>query len=85
MIKSKELTDPNSCMSRAKDDEMTFVLLARDIAAPKAIREWVRERCRIGKNRYDDAQIIEALDCADAMDHQRLDRLSKEIREGESR
>lgn len=24
MIKSQELTDPKSCMSRAHDDEMTF-------------------------------------------------------------
>lgn len=38
MIKSRELSDPNSCMSRAKDDEMTFVLLGRDAAAPQAIR-----------------------------------------------
>jgi hypothetical protein len=33
MIKSKELSDPQSCMSRARDDEMTFVLLARDLCA----------------------------------------------------
>ena len=34
MIKKKELSDPNSCMSKARDDEMTFVLLGRDAAAP---------------------------------------------------
>lgn len=72
MIKREELTNPRSCMVRANDDEMTFVLLARDVAAPVAIRAWVKERCRIGKNRYDDPQITEALDCADEMEKQRL-------------
>ena len=64
MRKTEELTNPRSCMSRAKDDEMTFVLLARDAAAPKAIRFWCDERVRLGKNTYDDPQIKEALQCA---------------------
>lgn len=68
MIKRLELTDPNSCMSRAKDDEMVFVLLGRDKAAPAAIRAWCDERIRLGKNRDDDPQITEALNCADAME-----------------
>ena len=74
MIKSKELTDPKSCMSRAKDDEMTFVLLARDAAAPFAIRAWAQERIRLGKNKIEDTQIIDALWCADAMEHSQLNR-----------
>lgn len=68
MIKSKELTDPNSCMSKARDDEMTFVLLGRDAAAPLTIRTWVQERIRLGKNTLGDPQIQEALACADTMD-----------------
>lgn len=64
MIKRDELTNPNSCMSRAKDDEMTFVLLGRDAAAPVAIGAWIDERLRLGKNLEDDAQIIEARACA---------------------
>lgn len=64
MIKREELTNPNSCMSRAADDEMTFVLLGRDAAAPAAIRTWVMERLRLGKNQVGDAQITEALACA---------------------
>ncbi len=67
MIKKEELTNPQSCMSRAVDDEMTFVLLARDSAAPVAIEAWVAERIRLGKNNPGDAQIVEALDCADTM------------------
>jgi len=70
MIKSEELTNPKSCMSRAKDDEMTFVLLARDVAAPVAIRAWVKERLRLGKNQMRDHQIIDALACADDMELQ---------------
>lgn len=67
MIKREELTNPASCMSRAKDDEMTFVLLGRDAAAPAAIHAWVSERIRLGKNTVNDSQIIEALRCAEAM------------------
>lgn len=67
MIKREELTNPNSCMSRARDDEMTFVLLGRDAAAPAAIHAWATERIRIGKNTAVDPQIMEALDCAAKM------------------
>jgi hypothetical protein len=68
VIKKEELSNPNSCMSKAHDDEMTFVLLARDAAAPFAIRAWVRERIRLGKNHPDDDQIQEALMCANRME-----------------
>ena len=70
MRKRDELT--KGCMARAGWDEMTFVLLGRDAAAPVAIRAWVAERVRIGKNRADDAQIVEALQCADMMERERL-------------
>jgi hypothetical protein len=65
MLKIDELSNPNSCMSRAQLNEMTFVLLGRDVAAPVAIRAWVAERIRLGKNILGDAQITEALNCAD--------------------
>ena len=68
MRKAQELTDPNSCMSKAKDNEMTFVLLGRDIAAPHAIRCWIQERVRTGKNKIDDSQIVDALECAQTME-----------------
>ena len=60
MRKRDELTDPTSCMSRARDEELTFVLLGRDAAAPAAVRAWIAERLRLGKNQPHDAQIIEA-------------------------
>ena len=68
MIKRDELTNPNSCMSRARDDEMTFVLLGRDHAAPVAIRAWVAERIRLGKNMLADEQIQEALSVATSLE-----------------
>ena len=60
MRKRDELTDPNSCMSRAREDEWTFVLLGRDRAAPVAVCAWIDERIRLGKNQPDDPQIKEA-------------------------
>jgi hypothetical protein len=56
------------CMAKAAEDEMTFVLLGRDRAAPVAIRAWIAERLRIGKNKIDDPQIAEAEQCAKAME-----------------
>lgn len=60
MRKRDELTNPNSCMSRARDDEWTFVLLGRDVAAPAAVLAWIEERVKLGKNDRHDAQITEA-------------------------
>jgi len=82
MIKCEELTNPASCMSRAADHEMTFTLLARDVAAPEAIRFWVRERIRLGKNNERDEQILEALHCAAFMEQQRADRIGLDSTKG---
>lgn len=60
MIKRDELSDPRSCLNRAKEDEWVFILLERDPAATVAVRAWIEERIRIGKNKRDDQQIIEA-------------------------
>lgn len=68
MIKRDELTDPRSCMSRARDDEYTFVLLERDDAAPATIRFWANERIRLGKNVATDPQIVEAFAAAARME-----------------
>ena len=71
MRKRDELARPHSCINRAKDDEMTFVLLGRDAAAPDAIREWCRLRVHSGKNGPSDSQIVEALECASIMENER--------------
>jgi hypothetical protein len=60
MRKRDELNDPTSCLNRAAYDEMTFVLLGRDRAAPAAVRAWVEERIRLGKNSRGDAQVVDA-------------------------
>ena len=72
MVKSEELTNPQSCMSRARDDEMTFVLLERDAAAPAAIRTWAYWRVKLGKNKPTDLQIAEALQTANYIESQLL-------------
>lgn len=60
MLKRYELTDPKSCLNKASDEENLFVLLGRDPAAPAAIRAWIAERIRLGKNAPGDGQILEA-------------------------
>lgn len=69
MRKRDELKD--GCMVKASDDEMTFVLLGRDDAAPVAIRAWVAERLRTGRNGPCDPKILEALECARTMEAER--------------
>jgi len=71
MLKRDEIKVENSCLNNAKDDEMIFVLLARDPAASVAIRCWIHERLRIGLNKAEDMQIINARKCVDFMDKQR--------------
>lgn len=71
MIKKDELTNEKSCINRANEDEMVFVLLARDPAATVAIEAWIAERIRLGKNKPDDAQIVDASECAYIMEQQR--------------
>lgn len=72
MRKRDELVSPDSCLSRAKDEEMVFVLLARDAAAPAAIRAWCDERVRLGKNIWNDSQLQDALACAETMELERI-------------
>jgi hypothetical protein len=70
MRKRDELHGPHSCLAHAHQDEMVFVLLSRDVAAPATIRAWVAERIRLVKNTPEDAQIVEALACADTMERE---------------
>jgi hypothetical protein len=73
MIKRDEIDDSNSCLNRARDGERLFVLLSRDPAAPVAIRAWIAERIRLGKNVPGDEQIREAFECAGLMELERAD------------
>jgi hypothetical protein len=67
MIKHEERTHPQSCWNKADEDELLFVILERDAAAPIAIRAWVEARIKLGKNQRSDQQIVEALGCAARM------------------
>lgn len=67
MTKDWESVSPTSCFNHADPNEMIFVLLARDVAAPITIRAWCAERVWLGKNKWDDTQIVEALECAKIM------------------
>jgi hypothetical protein len=60
MLKRIELSNPKSCLNRAADDEMIFVLRGCDVTTPKTIRFWISERIKAGKNKPTDVQIIEA-------------------------
>lgn len=60
MRRTDELTNPRSCLNRAGDGELLFVLLGRDRAAPAAVRAWIGERVRLGLNARADAQIVSA-------------------------
>ena len=73
MIKRDEIEHTESCFNKAYDGERLFVLLARDPAAPVAIRAWVAERIRLGKNEPGDAQLLEAIECASLMEMERLE------------
>ena|SRR6195256_1923623 len=68
MRKKDELSLDNTCMAHAHPEEMVFVLIGRDVAAPVAVRAWVAERIRLGKNVSTDSQIVEALRIADTME-----------------
>lgn len=71
MLKRDELEDTNSCFNKAHDRERLFVLLARDPAAPVAIRAWIAERLRLGKNVPGDEHIRDAFECAALMELER--------------
>ena len=78
MRKIDEAHDPNSCFNRAKSDEMVFVLLGHDVAAPRAIRAWTEERILRGKNVWTDAQIQNALRDAETMEREAFLRAEEE-------
>ena len=73
MRKRDEIEDTTSCFNKASASERLFVMLARDPAAPVAIRAWIAERIWLGKNTASDPQIREASECADLMELERAE------------
>jgi hypothetical protein len=74
MMKVNEILDQNSCFNSALPKELIFVLLERDLSAPVAIRAWVEHRVMIGKNKFDDAQIREAIFIAELMEKEQKEK-----------
>lgn len=68
MLKTEELSNPDSCLSKARNDERLFILMARDPVASDVIRYWIQRRVESGKNKMQDQQIIEAMNCAKRME-----------------
>lgn len=60
--KAKELKD--GCLSRAADDEPVFVLRAKDIVAPAAVRGWCELAAVAGAG---EAKLMEAIQVAEDM------------------
>ena len=71
MRKQFELNDQSSCLNRANNNEMLFVLRGHDICAPETIREWCTKRIIRGKNKLEDPEIQEALNAANIMERER--------------
>ncbi len=65
MKKHEELSDSNSCLNKADNNELVFVLRAKDPAFAATIRFWADKRIQLGKNVYGDPKITEALVIAD--------------------
>lgn len=78
MLKLEELNEPESCFNRARMDEMIFVLLDRDLAAPIAIRAWINARIALGMNMPDDEKILHAHYCANEMEALQIARTREE-------
>lgn len=74
MRKCDEVSDKRSCLNKATDNELMFVLLARDFAFPETVRFWVQERIRLGLNHVGDRQVVEALLLADTVEEEQRGR-----------
>lgn len=70
MKKLNELGELTSAWNRAGAEELVFILLGRDKAAPNTIRFWCEERVRQGKNEPGDKQLVEALSFASYMEQE---------------
>lgn len=68
MRKTDEIIKPKSCFNMAASTEWVFILLGRDKSAPVAIRAWIADRIKRGKNTEKDQQILEAEACAMQME-----------------
>lgn len=71
MTKLEMISDPNSCLNKAADDEIVFTLRSKDPEAAETIRDWARRRVAHCYDEADSPKILDALQIADAIDKQR--------------
>lgn len=71
MRKEEEISNPTSCLNRARARSLVFVIQGDDAAAQAAISTWAAKRIELGKNQLGDDQIVEALECSDMMEQER--------------
>ena len=64
MIKRDELSNPNSCLNKAAEDEPVFVLRAQDVLAPIVVSLWAELAASHDCN---DAKVRDAEALANAM------------------
>lgn len=55
------------CFANAEPDEPMFVLLGRDPVAGLIVELWAHLRVEMGKDAPDDPMIVEAIECAKAL------------------
>lgn len=78
MLKKDEVAPgATGCLAKAKDDEMIFTLLSRDMQAPLAIIEWIK----LSFNSQPADKLREALECAIVMKQQWEKNLNDSIPE----
>lgn len=55
-----EIADPNSCISKAADDEPVFVLRAQDLFAPGLVRFWamMAKACGAPQEKWEGAALL---------------------------
>lgn len=63
MKKSDELSNTQSCLSKAGQNEMLFVLRGQDASSPKTVLFWIAENF----DTCPDAKLREAFECALSM------------------
>lgn len=79
MEKREELDCADSCLNKARDNELIFVLLERDLAAATTVKFWIHERIRLGKNTTEDEKIKEAMNWVLEVQSRQIHNLQTEL------
>jgi hypothetical protein len=72
--KIEEIMNPKSCLNKAAEDELIFVLRANDPAMADTIRSWVTIRVQRKLNKLTDVRIVEAIKLANLVDEDEKER-----------